>query len=109
MVIEPGNNIGPSSGSVGKTRQSGARSNVENQRAETTGNSGSPTSDQVSLSTQGQRLNRLESAIAGLSDVDLNRVETLRSAIEGGDYEVDARELAQKLLQHEQILPGNSG
>lgn len=64
------------------------------------------TVDTVSLTDTAARLRDLENSLAKLPVVDSQRVETLQKAIENGNYEVDARRTAEKLLGLEQALQG---
>jgi len=59
------------------------------------------TSDSVSLSSTAQNLAKIESELKTLSDVDQNKVDTIKSRIDSGDYQVNSQNLAQKLLDTE--------
>jgi negative regulator of flagellin synthesis FlgM len=64
----------------------------------------SPVDSSVTLTDAARRLAALERVIAGVPDVDLARVEELRSAIESGRYTVDADRIASRLLDLEREL-----
>lgn len=65
---------------------------------------GAPARDAVQLTDTATRMKRIEAGLAGVPDVDRSRVEAARRKIESGDYAVNARRVAQKLLQLEQDL-----
>lgn len=67
---------------------------------------GSSTTDSISLTDTAARLQRLESTISELPVVDSQRVEELRSAIANGEYEVNAGNIADKMLSFEAELNG---
>jgi negative regulator of flagellin synthesis FlgM len=62
------------------------------------------TSSNVQLTDSALRLAALERALADVPEIDMQRVAELRDAIESGSYAVDARKLADKLLELEQAL-----
>lgn len=60
-----------------------------------------PKSTTVSLSNTAQVLSQAEAQLKESSDVDLERVEQLRTAITNGSYEADPKNMAQKMLDLE--------
>ena len=64
------------------------------------------TVDSVSLTDTAARLQRLETTIAELPVVDTQRVEDIRSAIANGEYEVDAANIAEKMLSFDAEMNG---
>lgn len=54
--------------------------------------------DKVELSPQALSLKSLEARINGAPDVDTARVESIRQSIENGSYNIDANDIANKLL-----------
>jgi negative regulator of flagellin synthesis FlgM len=66
---------------------------------------------EVKLTDSAMQLAALEKALAQVPDVDLKRVEEVRTAIQSGDYKIDAQRIAAKLMQLERALaaaePGN--
>lgn len=67
---------------------------------------GTPTGNasQVQITDSALRLAALERALADVPEIDMKRVDELRSAIESGRYAVNARQVAAKLLELEQAL-----
>lgn len=61
----------------------------------------SSSEDKVSLTNAATQLQSLQQNIAALSEVDSARVAELRSAIEKGEYLVDAQKLAQNMIKFE--------
>ena len=79
---------------------SDTRGNVAKAQNET-GNSAAGTTDSVSLTDTAARLRKLEGALADLPEVDNERVASVRQAIANGSYQVDAKRIADKLLNFE--------
>ncbi|HET8691830.1 MAG TPA: flagellar biosynthesis anti-sigma factor FlgM [Steroidobacteraceae bacterium] len=62
--------------------------------------------DQVTLTGASRQLQHLSEAVAAAPDVSTRRVEALRALIEKGHYEVDARRIADRLIDFERELAG---
>lgn len=60
--------------------------------------------DTISLTNTATQLPTLKQTIADSSDVDVERVESLRAAIADGSYSVDAMKLANSMINFEQEL-----
>jgi flagellar biosynthesis anti-sigma factor FlgM len=58
----------------------------------------------VKLTGSAMQLAALEKALAQVPEVDLQRVQQLRSEIESGTYKVDSQRVATKLMQLERAL-----
>ncbi|MFP4209270.1 MAG: flagellar biosynthesis anti-sigma factor FlgM [Wenzhouxiangella sp.] len=54
--------------------------------------------DSVSLTESARRLSELSSEAATGDAVDLGRVESVRQALDEGVYEIDPRQIAERLL-----------
>ncbi len=54
--------------------------------------------DNVSLSDTAKSLTQIENSLKSLSDVDQAKVDAIRERLENGAYEVDAKNMAQKML-----------
>jgi len=54
--------------------------------------------ESVSLSSHGQSINKLETAIANSPDINNDRVNEIRLAIESGEYEINADVIAEALI-----------
>lgn len=54
--------------------------------------------DTVALTDGARLLQRVEARLAAAGDVDPARVEALRAAIDNGDYQIDDRVVAEKIL-----------
>lgn len=61
------------------------------------------TKDNVELSERAKELSRMETQLASSGDVDVNRVETIRSAIENGSYQIDPDSIATKMLDSDAL------
>ena len=64
----------------------------------------SSATDTVSLSDNAVQLGKVELTVAAAPVIDAQRVEQLKQAIANGSYEVDAKEIADKLMQFESML-----
>lgn len=60
--------------------------------------------DKVSLTDTATQIQTLSKTISGASEVNKERVEALRAAVEDGSYKVDATELAKNMIDFEQQL-----
>jgi negative regulator of flagellin synthesis FlgM len=58
----------------------------------------------VQLSQQAQSIERLETKIQYSEGVDTAKVDQLKQSIADGSYEVNSERLAEKLLNHENLL-----
>lgn len=61
----------------------------------------SASGDTVNLTNSAQLLERLEKSLESLPAVDSKRVAEIRSAIENGNYEVNAQAIADALIRFE--------
>lgn len=62
---------------------------------------GAQRSDSVSLTESARRLSELASEAAAGESVDMSRVESARQAIDDGTYNIDPRNIAERLLSME--------
>ncbi len=60
--------------------------------------------DTVTLTPQASQLKGVESAINAQSVIDGERVQSLKSAIDAGAYEINALRVAEKFIQFENNL-----
>lgn len=67
---------------------------------------GDAPADQVTLTPTARRLMDASQNASSAPPVDRARVDAIRSAIADGSYDVDAKAVAEKLLQTERNLPG---
>lgn len=61
-------------------------------------------SDTVELTSSAKLLERLDKTLAELSAVDTRRIDAVRSAIESGDYVVDAEKIAEAMMRIDREL-----
>ncbi len=57
--------------------------------------------DTVQISSQAVDLKALEKIVSDLPDVDISRVEEIRSRLESGQYEINTERVAEKILGFE--------
>ena len=63
-----------------------------------------PKGDVVSFSDAAVALQKAEKQLASTPDVDLERVAEIKAKIADGSYEINARNIAEGMLQHEALL-----
>jgi negative regulator of flagellin synthesis FlgM len=88
-----------SSSRTGSVKRTG-----QGESARSTGGEENTRTDAVALTDTAVRLKRIEAGLADLPEVDQTRVDAVRERIESGNYQVDGREIARKLMQLEQDL-----
>ena len=103
MVIDPNN--------IANTASAGAKNKApssESAAAVTKSNSEKPSSnassDSVSLSAEAQSLGKLESSIAAEPEVDAAKVASIRNAIQSGQYQVNAEQIADKIIRQDSLV-----
>ena len=62
------------------------------------------TGDQVTLTTSGRSMQKLSDAIAQTPVVDATKVASIKQALSGGTYKIDASSIADKMLKAESGL-----
>lgn len=75
----------------------GVRGVATGQREKSDG--GGQQGDKVSVSEDARRLSRLKQEIGNVDAVRTEKVEALREQIQRGEYEVDLKSVAKKLLE----------
>ncbi len=96
MKIDPARSQPIGSQPVDRTQQADLGS-AGVQKAEGIG--GALRSDQVALSQKALDMQLARKALADVPAVRQDRVQTLRARIESGEYQVDSKEVARKLLE----------
>jgi negative regulator of flagellin synthesis FlgM len=79
---------------------SNARPVSNDQQAQTIGSS-LASSDTVTITKKAETLQMLESDINKQPDIDNERIESLKIAIDSGEYDIDSQRVAEKLIQFE--------
>lgn len=62
--------------------------------------------ENVNLSSQAKNLKQLEQRLGEFPEMDDERIEQIRTALEDGSYKVDAEKLAQKMLDMDKSIFG---
>lgn len=89
------------------SRNQGAKNEaVAKSEAPSSSNAGQPKlsdnqKDSVSLSDTAKTISQIESSLKNAPDVDLDKVEAIRARIESGEYQANADNMAQKMLDIE--------
>ena len=60
--------------------------------------------DTVSITTKAEALHQLDEAVSEQSVIDISRVESLKIAIDTGQYDIDPFRVAEKFIQFESEL-----
>lgn len=87
--------------SVGGSTRGAAVSRTDGTASATKGSARQGSSDTLTLTDSGRTLARLAEAVAATPDTDGLRVDSLKAAIAGGTYQVDANRVASRLLAAE--------
>ena len=95
------NNNGINSNNLGNSSK--LQTNADTNPKANTAVSNTTEGDSVNLSQAGSTLSRLETAVASASDVDTQKVDAIRKAIDEGSYTIDANAIAQKLLADDSL------
>lgn len=102
MVIDSNNSIN-TSGPRGRTN--GVTSApTEARTSKVNAEQSAPSKGEVVLSSEAQNLNRLQSSISGMPDVDMERVSAIKRAIADGKFEINAERIAENMLNQEALL-----
>lgn len=99
MVNQINGPISPSTGSASKKSDAVSTGSAEN-RSETPEQTPAG-GDSIELSSQAQLLGRIEAQISELPEVDQERVDRIKTAIENGQYQIDNFSLAQRIIDFE--------
>jgi negative regulator of flagellin synthesis FlgM len=91
---------GPTS-SIGELNNANNTGLVKNDPSSTAIDSSPASADTVTITKKAETLQMLESDINGQPDVDNERIESLKSAIDSGQYDIDPYRVAEKLIQFE--------
>jgi negative regulator of flagellin synthesis FlgM len=62
-------------------------------------NAGAAPEDQVSVSNQAKEIGKLQAAVSQLPDIRTDRVDTVKSAVNAGTYNVKGEAVAGKVLK----------
>ena len=62
------------------------------------------TADTVSITSEASRIRELQSSLANVPDIDLEKVESIKKEIASGNYPIDHEKIASNLLDLEKIL-----
>ena len=97
---------GLTSGQTGtaKTRQNDGAGDVGTPAAQKSGTESASDSDVVQLSDRARILKTAGDTISQMPEIDQEKVDRIRSAIEGGDYKIDHEKLAAAFRRFESEL-----
>ena len=88
-----------------KMKSQNADQNIKQQtvqsQAQTHSSSSPQAKDSVTLTQQAQQLHKSNDKLTNTSSINQEKVESIRKAIEAGEYKVDPQKLAQNLAKFE--------
>ncbi|MEL7024002.1 MAG: flagellar biosynthesis anti-sigma factor FlgM [Pseudomonadota bacterium] len=92
---------GVNSGGLSKIADVGGnrRVSADNAQSKQSNTEQTQANDTVALTDNARLLARVEAAVAEAPDVDSAKVEAVKSAIQDGSYQVDDRQIADKILR----------
>lgn len=100
MVIDP-NNIGSNTAASAKNRLAqGERASAPKGKEAPVGATASA-ADSVSISQEAKLLGALNAAVVDVPSVDIERVESIRNAIQSGNYQINPDAIAAKILDQD--------
>lgn len=110
MAIDLNNlkGVNPNQNNVSQNRgtASAPKADAEGVRSQGGGEGGSDGDDSVQLSPEVQALQAVEARVQNVPEVDTERVEAIRNAIEDGSFEINNDRLASRLVSLERLLGG---
>lgn len=100
MAIEiTGGSVPPTnSNQAEKTGTESVASAVQKSGVSSNGVTPSPTGDSFVISPQAEKLHVIELAVNAQPDVDDARIESLKTAIDSGQYDINPLQVAEKLI-----------
>lgn len=98
------NGLTPGQTGTAKTRQNDGAGDVGTPAAQKSGTETASESDVVQLSDRARILKTAGDSISQMPDIDQEKVDRIRSAIEGGDYKIDHEKLAAAFRRFESEL-----
>ncbi len=103
MEINGFNNKGVN-GKAASASQSTAPTPAKDQAAAARQTAAAPRQDTVVLSSEARALSRLQNQVDSSAPVNREKVDALKNAIAKGEYQPDARRIAEKLLDSDSLL-----
>lgn len=86
------------------SRQSQRLDETDSKESNSASKISTDSADKVSLTSTAARLKNIEQRLASEAPVDNNRVKQVKSAINNGEYNVDADRVANKMINFENSL-----
>lgn len=94
-TMHPGNTLGVER----------AHSNAGKATQEAPAPGGQSSADKVSLTSQAEKLQYLDRVAKATPDIDMDRVNAIKSSIANGTFQVDNEKIADNLLKSDKTLP----
>lgn len=103
MVIDPGNNnVNLHNSTSSRARQAAPSKNTT--EANPSNKQTENNSDNVSLSSTGQAIAKIEANLVNSSEVNEAKIAEIKSAIASGRYNIDSSAIADKMLDQESLF-----
>lgn len=104
MSIDTNNINGASVGAARGRAASASPAGTPKSTAPEPDKSSPSSANSVELSSQAQSLGRIEASINASPDVDIDKVEAIKTAIAEGRFEINAEAIAEKMMDQEKLL-----
>ena len=104
MEINGYNNKGVNGKTASASQQAAQNAPVKDAAAEARQTAAAPRQDTVVLSSEARALSRLQSQVDNSAPVNRDKVEAPKTAVAKGEYQPDARRIAQKILDGGNLL-----
>jgi negative regulator of flagellin synthesis FlgM len=82
-----------------------ANANTGKAAQDAPGPGGQSSADKVSLTSQAEKLQHLDRIAKATPDIDMDRVNAIKSSIANGTFQVDSEKIADNLLKSDKTLP----
>ncbi len=103
MVIDS-NNIQSTIGNRSRTDTGASVKSSSTEKAEVPTQKSTEPQSQVSLSSEGKILSRLETNMQDIQAVDSDKVATIKKALEDGSYSINPERIAEKMLEQDDLF-----
>jgi len=87
----------------GQSNKTSTTNNATDSTESSTANS-TNTADKVSITSEANKIRELQSSLANVPDIDMEKVESIKKEIANGNYPIDHERIASNLLDLEKSL-----
>lgn len=104
MVIDPSNSLNTQNAAANRAKAQAAKADQANSTNNKADKGPAAEGDSVSLSAASLAIASVEAKLGELSDVDSAKVDQIKSAINSGNYQIDADAIARKIQDDDQLV-----